>query len=123
MKCDAANGYAGWKVVDLATGGLVDHVVWVDPETKSYCTVDQPFRIVAGEVAKTVHVANDITEDFTSMTFWMARRAVLVAPLSAGRQQQEESTGKPCADCCQPEACRRIDYCAAHRGPFGERAP
>ncbi len=123
MKCDAASGYFGWRVVDLATGHKIEHVIWVDPQMKVYCTADQPFRVIAGEVAKTIHVAADITEDFTSMTFWVARRAVTVAPLSAGRQAEQEPSGQPCPDCCQPDACRRICYCAAHRCGFGEAAP
>jgi hypothetical protein len=48
---------------------------------------------------------------------------VTVAPLSPGRQAQSEPAGKPCADCCQPEACRRTNYCAAHRSTFGENPP
>jgi hypothetical protein len=125
MKCDGSNGYAGWLLCDRVTNLPVPSVLWVDPDANEYCTVDEPVRINwrNGEVARTVHRVKDIAVDFSATTFWFERAPVLVAPLSAGRQQQDESTDRPCADCCQPEACRRICYCAAHRCGFGETAP
>jgi hypothetical protein len=44
MKCDASNGYFGWSVIDKATGVRIDRVIWIDPELKTYCTTDKPFR-------------------------------------------------------------------------------
>lgn len=123
MYLSACNGYAGWKVVDAATGMIWPDVLWVNPDAKQFCTIDMPLRTVGNELATTVHAAEIITADFPAMTFWVRRPAVLVAPLSPGRQADQEPPGKPCADCCQPQACERTGWCAAHRGTFGERAP
>jgi hypothetical protein len=122
MKCDASNGYAGWQLRDNATNQPVPNVLWADPDTNEYCTADWPIRIVAGEIATTMHLVQDFTVDFAAMTFWFTRLPVTVQPLSAGRQQNEPSD-KPCGDCCQPGACRRTSYCAAHRCDFGSIAP
>jgi hypothetical protein len=125
MKCDATNGYAGWLLCDRVTNLPVANVLWVDPDANEYCTFDEPVRVNwrNGEVASTVHRVKDIAVDFGATTFWFERAPVLVAPLSAGRQQQSELTDQPCADCCQPDACRRTNYCAAHRSTFGENPP
>lgn len=123
MMCTAVNGYAGWSVIDKATGIRIDHVVWVDPELKAFCTVDHPFRVIGGDVASTLHRCAEITVDLAAATFWIVLAPVVVAPLSPGRQHTPEPTDQPCPDCCQPQACRRNSWCAAHRCGFGERAP
>ena len=122
MKCDASNGFAGWVLRDRVTGDSVDYVLWVDPDANEYCAMDVPVRRVGGEIASTVHKAADITVDLAGLTFWFQPAPVVVAPLSTGQQEQER-TDQPCQECCQPETCKRIDYCAAHRCGFGERAP
>lgn len=123
MMRTAINGYAGWEAIDKITGLRIKDVLWVDPEDKSYCTIDEPYRVVAGEVAHTVYRCSEVTADLPAMRFWIVRTPTVVAPLNPGRQQAPERTDQPCADCCQPDTCKRIDYCAAHRCAFGERAP
>ncbi len=124
MRCDASNGYAGWTVREQVIGCAYEDVLWVDPDVNEFCTIDRPIRLIGGlEVATTVHRAQEIIVDLSGTTFWIVKAPVFVAPLSSGRQQEQEPTGQACADCCQEETCRRVNYCAAHRGPFGERAP
>lgn len=123
MKCTASNGYAGWLVREESTGDKIENVVWIDPDLLVYCAYDEPLRIIGVEVARTVYRVQDIRVDRAASTFWIKRAPVMVAPLSPGRQQDQQPTDKPCADCCQPDTCRRIDYCAAHRCDFGAKAP
>lgn len=119
MICDSSNGYAGWTAVDSVTGIAIDYVLWVDPDALEFCTM--AFR--AWPVTKTIHKAQSISIEPFYKKFVVTKAAVIVQPLSAGRQDMTEPTGKPCAECCQEETCRRLDYCAAHRCGFGERAP
>jgi hypothetical protein len=123
MKCDQSNGYAGWTVCDRVTNEPVAYVVWVDPDDKTFCTIDVPPRVIGNEYAKTTHQCSEITVDFASTTFWVVKAPLQVAQLSPGRQQQQEPSNQPCPECCQPDTCKRIDYCAAHRCGFGETAP
>lgn len=123
LKCHAMNGYAGWLVREESSGDRINHVIWVDPDLKTYCAHDVPFSVVGAELASTVYAVEDIRTDHAGKTFWIKRAAVTVAPLSPGRQQAQEPTNKPCPECCQEETCRRLDWCAAHKCGFGERAP
>jgi len=123
MKCDANNGYVGWKVIDKGSGQTIEHVSWIDPDENTYCTIDVPRYLHGNELACTVHRAGDIKVEWGTATFWVTQLGGTVAPLSPGRQHTPEPTDRPCADCCQPQACRRTNYCAAHRCDFGSVAP
>ena len=123
MKCDASNGFAGWVLRDRVTGDRIDYVLWVDPDANEYRAMDMPARFVNGEVAATTHKVADITVDLSALTFWFQRAPATVTPLSPGWQDEQERTDQPCQECCQESVCRRTGWCAAHRGPFGERAP
>jgi hypothetical protein len=123
MKCDHTNGYVCWETRDKVTGARIEYVLWVDPDANEWATVDMPPRLSGGEVAKTVHRAQEIIVDVISATFWVLKAPVTIPPLRPSRQEEQEATNKPCEECKQPQTCRRLDYCAAHRGPFGQRAP
>lgn len=120
MKCDYRNGYAGWTVRDIVTNQQEPYVIWVDPDDNTYATVDQPFRIdwKTNSVAQTIHHVKDFIVDVQACTFWFEKLAVTVAPLRSSNGPKPP-TDQPCAVCCQPETCRRIDFCAAYRCRFG----
>lgn len=121
MKCDEGNGYGGWKLYDKATNQQVAWVLWVDPEEKTYATMDTPPRVLSnGVMASTVHRVKDITVDVLACVFWFEKLAVTVAPLSRGRQGERQPSGKACSECRQEATCRRINYCAQYRCGFGE---
>ena len=123
MRCDHSNGYGAWIVRDKVTNQTVPYVLWVDPDLKEWATMDLPPRLSGHEVAHTVHRAQEITVDLAACTFWVLKAPVTIPPLRPSRQEDQPPTNQPCQDCCQPETCRRLDFCAAHRGPFGKRAP
>jgi hypothetical protein len=123
MRCDHTNGYLGWDCRDKVTNQQFKYVAWVDPDAKEFCTYEYPFRIVGNEAATSVHRAQEIVVDLPACTFWVLKAPVTIPPLRPSRQEEQGPTNKPCEECKQPQTCRRLDYCAAHRGPFGQRAP
>ena len=122
MKCDHTNGYVGWKLRDVVTNQEVPYVLWVDPDANTYATLDTPPRIdwKTGEVAQTVHKVKSFIVDVPACTFWFEKLPLTVAPFTPSRSLPKQPTNRPCDVCCQPETCKRIDYCAAYRRRFGE---
>jgi hypothetical protein len=124
MICSASNGYSGWLVRDSITNEKIEFVEWIDPDSKTYCATDFPWRAgSSGVLLNTVYRCASIIVDLPACTFWVTKAPATVAPLSPGRQQDQQPTDKPCPDCCQEETCRRLDWCAAHRCDFGAKAP
>jgi hypothetical protein len=121
MRMTPDKGYAGYKVFDATAGAEINNVLWVDDATLEYC-VYEIFTQFAGGPPE-IRVATSVRADHPNKVIYINEHVATVPPLSPGRQQEPETTDRPCSDCCQEAACRRNGYCAAHRGPFGGVAP
>lgn len=115
MTQDALGG--AFEVRDAATGRTVSEVIWVDDVTLEYATPSQPIRLDwhTLELAIDIHKVTRVLVDYANRVIHVnepplvhARAGIAVRELHA------------CAECCQADTCRRIDYCAAFKCGFGE---
>lgn len=127
MRIDLGSVLDDFTVVDLATGAEVYGVMWVDDTTLEYATLRYPVVFTDGWGAD-IHKATAVRVDYVNKRIEVntppAHTApVTIPPLRPSKQEEQGSTNRPCEECKQPGTCKRLDYCAAHRCAFGERAP
>jgi hypothetical protein len=116
MRMDRRSGFAGYTVIDDATGTTLHEVAWVDDVALEVATVAQPPRIDFS----TLEIALDIVKVTRVAVDYAAEVIHLNDPVRPWTVVAQVSEPKPCEDCCQPETCRRIDFCAQYRCGFGE---
>jgi hypothetical protein len=104
--------HAGFALMDDATGKAVEHWSWVDDTLLEYAF----FHGVAVWGLMVTHTAkvSRVQVNYVTKTIHVNE---LPMPQIVGVQVRELHA---CAECCQPNACRRIHYCAQWRCGFGE---
>lgn len=108
-------GFAGFKVFDLGTGTYLDRVMWVDDTALEYATLSDPVVIEDDQFKVDVHKVSSVRVDYVNRVITVDSGAgVWPFPTTPAKE------GKACDECCQPETCKRIDYCARYKCRFGE---
>lgn len=115
MRMDKVSGFYGFTTVDLSTGAEIANVVWADDTTLEYATLRLPYWVdPSGVVSVDVHKVTAVRVDYVN------KRIELNTLPAQTPWPFPTSEPKACHECHQPETCKRIDFCAAHKCRFGE---
>jgi hypothetical protein len=119
MELHLFGGFYGFTVLDMATGTTVAEVQWVDDSTMEYATTvpavlraDGFWEVTFGW---TTHKVTAVRVDYVNKRIEVNTPAAQASPWPFPTSQ-----GKQCDACCQPDTCKRIDFCAAYRCRFGQ---
>jgi hypothetical protein len=112
-------GYTGFDVIDDATGQKIRDVLWVDPLALEVVVPSLPLRIdpITGEVVKDCIKISSVRVDFSTREIHVNQPKIVSIQIGARVSEQEP---RACEECCQPQTCERIHYCAAWKCGFGE---
>ncbi len=119
MRMDNKSGFAGFIVVDLATGMKIDGVVWVDDTTMEYATAIVPYVVSDGEFAVDIHKVTAVRVDYVNKRI----EVNTATPQTQTPWPFPTSEPKACFECTMPETCKRLDFCMAHKCSFGDANP
>jgi hypothetical protein len=107
-------GHEGeFTLMDDATGQPVPNWVWVDVALREYATQDT--ASIWGVYTTTKVSVSRVAVNWAAKTIHVNEPPQIVS--TSGIQVRELHA---CHECCQPDACRRIHYCAAWKCGFGE---
>jgi hypothetical protein len=107
--------HAGFTVMDDATGKAVEHWSWVDDVALEYAYFDGSYFWGASVVLQMTRTAK-----VSRVQVNYATREIHVNELPMPQTGIQVRELHACAECCQPDACRRIHFCAAWKCNFGE---
>lgn len=118
MRMDNRNGFGGYIVIDLATASEIKEVLWVDDTALVYATLLIPWVTLTGEINEEIHKVTAVRVDYVNKRIEVNTPAAQAAPWPFPTSQP-----KACHECCQPETCKRLDFCMAHKCVFGDANP
>lgn len=115
MRIESSSGLI-FTVIDLVTGTKIENVMWVDDAALEYAVVRIPVVIVDDQFEVDIHKVTAVRVDYVNKRI----EVNTATPQTQTPWPFPTSEPKACFECCQPETCKRIDMCVAHKCRFGE---